>query len=55
MVLKKIFFKLANHKQRTANDGHGNFVQAEWFQRRRFFYKLTNQKQELPMAVMFVN
>ena len=25
------------------------------FQRRRFFQKLTNQKQELPVAVMFVN
>jgi hypothetical protein len=25
------------------------------FQRRRFFFKSVNQKQELPMAAMFVN
>jgi hypothetical protein len=25
------------------------------FQRRRFFYKSTNQKQELPVVAMFVN
>ena len=28
---------------------------AKRFQRRRFFKKLTNQKQELPVAAMFVN
>jgi hypothetical protein len=28
---------------------------AKQFQRRRFFKKLTNQKQELPVAAMFVN
>ena len=28
---------------------------AKRFQRRRFFYKSTNQKQELPVAAMFVN
>ena len=27
----------------------------KWFQRRRFFQKSTNQKQELPMVAMFVN
>jgi hypothetical protein len=27
----------------------------KWFQRRSFFFKLTNQKQELPVAAMFVN
>ena len=26
-----------------------------WFQRRRFFQKSTNQKQEWPVADMFVN
>jgi hypothetical protein len=28
---------------------------AKLFQRRRFFWKLSNQKQQLPMAAMFVN
>ena len=28
---------------------------AKRFQRRRFFKKLTNQKQELPVAAMFVS
>ena len=28
---------------------------AKRFQRRRFFFKLTNQKQELPVAAMFLN
>ena len=28
---------------------------AMWFQRRRFFFKSANQKQELPMVAMFVN
>jgi hypothetical protein len=28
---------------------------AKRFQRRRFFFKLANQKQELPVAAMFVN
>ena len=28
---------------------------AKWFQRRRFFQKSTNQKQELPVAAMFDN
>jgi hypothetical protein len=28
---------------------------AKWFQRGRFLKKLTNQKQELPVAAMFVN
>jgi hypothetical protein len=28
---------------------------AKRFQRRRFFYKSTNQKQELSVAAMFVN
>jgi hypothetical protein len=28
---------------------------AKRFQRRRLFFKSDNQKQELPMAVMFVN
>ena len=28
---------------------------AKWFQRRRFFQKSTNQKQELPVAAIFVN
>ena len=28
---------------------------AKWFQRRRFFQKSTNQKQESPVAAMFVN
>ena len=28
---------------------------AKWFQRRRFFQKSTNKKQELPVADMFVN
>ena len=27
----------------------------KWFQRRRNFFKLTNQKQEMPVAAMFVN
>jgi hypothetical protein len=28
---------------------------AKRFQRRRFFWKSTNQKQELPVVAMFVN
>jgi hypothetical protein len=28
---------------------------AKLFQRRIFFWKLSNQKQQLPMAAMFVN
>jgi hypothetical protein len=28
---------------------------AQWFQRRRFKKKQANQKQELPVAAMFVN
>ena len=28
---------------------------AKQFQKKRFFKKLTNQKQELPMVAMFVN
>jgi len=28
---------------------------AKRFQRKRFFYKSTNQKQELPVAAIFVN
>jgi hypothetical protein len=28
---------------------------AKWFQRSRFIFTLTNQKQELPVAVMCVN
>ena len=28
---------------------------AKQFQKRRFFFKSTNQKKELPMAAMFVN
>jgi hypothetical protein len=28
---------------------------ANWFQRRCFFFKSANQKQELPMAAMFVS
>jgi hypothetical protein len=28
---------------------------AKRFQRKKVFYKLTNQKQELPMVAMFVN
>jgi hypothetical protein len=28
---------------------------AKRFQRRRFFFKSTNQKQEFPVAAMFVN
>ena len=28
---------------------------AKWFQRKRFLKNRSNQKQELPMAVMFVN
>ena len=28
---------------------------AQWFQRKRFLQKSTNQKQELPVAAMFVN
>jgi hypothetical protein len=28
---------------------------AKWFQRRQFKKKSTNQKQELPVAAMFVN
>jgi hypothetical protein len=28
---------------------------AKWFQRRRFIFILTSQKQELPIAVMCVN
>ena len=34
---------------------HVSVQLAKQFQRRRFFQKLTNQKQELPMVTMFVN
>ena len=31
------------------------FILAKWLQRRRIFQKSTNQKQELPVAAMFIN
>jgi hypothetical protein len=34
---------------------HVSIHLAKWFQRRRFFSKSTNQKQELPVAAMLVN
>ena len=40
----------------TIDDSYQVLVHlAERFQRLLFFYKLTNQKQELPVAAMFVN
>jgi hypothetical protein len=62
--------KSTNQKQELTNrDDMSNFYRgssidasyqvsvhlAKWFQRRRILKKLINQKQELPVAAMFVN
>jgi KaiC/GvpD/RAD55 family RecA-like ATPase len=49
------FFLIGQSQTRIAYGSHGNFVYAKRSQKRRFFYKLTNQIQEWPMAVILVS
>jgi hypothetical protein len=58
-VIKRDMYGIPIQDQESSDDNKKNSYKvsvhlAKRFQRRRFF-KLTNQRQELPMAAMFVN